>query len=73
MFNAFAVIFSRQLDFVLLESILFVFALGWLYWSWSVRVIELEQPHLDQPLPEKPRLTTQRITPEQLEESRYDE
>ncbi|MEE8357172.1 MAG: YhfC family glutamic-type intramembrane protease [Anaerolineales bacterium] len=73
MFNAFAVIFSRQLDFVLLESILFVFALGWLYWSWSVRVIELEQPHLDQPLPRKPHLTAQRITPEQLEESRYDE
>jgi len=73
MFNAFAVIFSRQLDFVLLESSLFVFALGWLYWSWSVRVIELEQLHPDQPLPRKPRLTTQRITPEQLEESRYDE
>ncbi len=73
MFNAFAVIFSRQLDFVLLESILFIFALGWLYWSWSVRVIELEPPRADQPLPRKPRLTTQRITPEQLEESRYDE
>lgn len=73
MFNAFAVIFSQQLDFVLLESILFVIALGWLYWSWSVRVIELEQPHPDQPLPGKPHLTTQRITPEQLEESRYDE
>jgi len=73
MFNAFAVIFSRQLDFVLLESILFVIALGWLYGSWSVRVIELEQPRPDQPLPRKPHLTTQRITPEQLEESRYDE
>lgn len=73
MFNAFAVIFSRQMDFVLLESILFVFTLGWLYWSWSVRVIELEQPHPDQPFPRKPHLTTQRITSEQLEESRYDE
>ena len=73
MFNAIAVIFSQQLDFVLLESILFVFALGWLYWSWSVRVIEQEQSHPDQPLPRKPRLTTQQITPKQIEESRYDE
>ncbi len=73
LFNAFAVIFSQQLDFVLLESILFVIALGWLYGSWSVRVIELEQPPSDQPLPRKPHLTTHRITPEQLEESRYDE
>jgi uncharacterized membrane protein YhfC len=71
--NAFAVIYSQELDFVLLESILFIFALGWLYWAWTLRVREVEGLMPERPLPGEPRFQTQRITAEQLEESRYDE
>ena len=71
--NAFAVISSRQLDFVLLESILFIFSLGWLFWAWSLRVRETEELMPELPLPGETRLKAQQITAEQLEESRYDE
>ena len=71
--NAFAVISSQKLDFVLLESILFVFSLGWLFWAWNLRVREIEELMPERPLPGETRLQKQKITSEQLEESRYDE
>ena len=73
MLNAFAVISSQKLDFVLLESILFIFALGWLFWAWTLRVRDVEELMLELPLPGETRLQKQQITPEQLEESRYDD
>jgi len=70
--NAFAVISSLKLDFVLLESILFIFSLGWLFWAWTLRVRESEEVMSELPLPGETRLQKQQITSEQLEESRYD-
>jgi len=71
--NAFAVISSRELDFVLVESILFIFSLGWLFWAWTLRVRENEELLPERPQPGETRLQKQKITSEQLEESRYDE
>jgi len=70
--NAFAVISSQKMDFVLVESILFVFSLGWLFWAWALREREDEELKPELPLLGETRLQTQRITAEQLEESRYD-
>lgn len=71
--NTFAVMSSQKLDFVLLESILFIYSLGWLFWAWTLRVREIEELIPELPLPGETRLQTQRITAEQLEESKYDE
>jgi len=71
--NAFAVISSQKMDIVLVESILFIFSLGWLFWAWTLREREDEELMTDLPLPGEMRLQIQRITAEQLEESRYDE
>lgn len=71
--NAFAVISSQKMNFVLVESILFIFSLGWLFWAWALREREVEELMPELPLPGETRLQTQRITAEQLEESRYDE
>ena len=71
--NAFAVISSQKMDFVLVESILFIFSLGWLFWAWASREREVEELKPELPLLRETRLQTQRITAEQLEESRYDE
>ncbi len=70
--NAFVVISSQKMDFVLVESILFIFSLGWLFWAWTLREREVEELMPELPLPGEMRLQTQRITAEQLEESRYD-
>ncbi len=70
--NAFAVISSQKMDFVLVESILFIFSLGWLFWGWTLREREDEELKPELPLLGETRLQTQRITAEQLEESRYD-
>lgn len=70
--NAFAVISSQKMDFVLVESILFIFSLGWLIWAWALREREVEELKPALPLLGETRLQTQRITAEQLEESRYD-
>ena len=70
--DAFAVVALKVLDFILLESILLAFALGWLYWAWRVR----EQPNEYVPVINLPRETIPtagEFTTEQLEESRYDE
>jgi len=71
--NAFAVVSSQKMDFVLVESILFIFSLGWLFWAWTLREREVEELMPELPLPGETRLQTQRITAEQLEASRYDE
>jgi len=69
--NAFAVIAVKSMDFVLLEAILFIFAAGWLYGSWKVRHLDPEDPE-ELPVPQKVQITAAQITPEQIEESRYD-
>ena len=71
--NAFAVISSQKMDFVLVESILFIFSLGWLFWAWALREREVEELKPELPRAGEIQLQTQRITAEQLEESRYDE
>jgi uncharacterized membrane protein YhfC len=69
--DAFAVIAVKQMDFLVLEGILFVFAVGWLYWAWKVRAVDPEE---DQglPVPEQVRVSASQATAEQIEESRYD-
>ncbi len=69
--DAFAVISVRQMDFVLLEAIIFVFAAGWLYWAWRIREIDPEKD-LDLPVPDQVQLSAAEVTTEQIEESRYD-
>ena len=69
--DAFAVIAAKQMDFILLEAILFTFAAGWLYWSWRIRELDLDQ-ELDQPAPPSVQIPDAQITAEQIEESRYD-
>jgi uncharacterized membrane protein YhfC len=69
--NAFAVVAVRQMDLVLLEALLFAFALLWLVWAWRVRPIDPEEEGLAPP-PPKPEFTATRITSDQIEESRYD-
>jgi uncharacterized membrane protein YhfC len=71
--DTFAVIAVRKMDFVLLESILFVFAVGWLYICWALRLKENSKEEYSDTQIEKPRLRDPKITEEQLEESRYDE
>jgi uncharacterized membrane protein YhfC len=71
--DAFVVIFASKLDLVLLEGIMFLFASGWLYWSWMIRVQEPDLPEPDlAPMPEV-RLQERQITSDEIEESRYDE
>lgn len=70
--NAFAVIALRQLDFILLEGIVFVFAGLWLGWAWFVRVKDPVDAD-EEPLPPPLVLSSApQITSKQIEESRYD-
>ena len=69
--NAFAVVAVQQMDLVLMEAVIFVFAAGWLYWAWKIREIDPEEK-LDLPNPEQVQIAAVQATPEQLEESRYD-
>jgi len=69
--DAFAVIAVKQMDFLLLEGVLFVFAAGWLYWAWKIREIDPEED-LERPVPEQVQISAARATTEQIEESRYD-
>lgn len=69
--DAFAVIAVKQMDFLVLEGILLVFAAGWLYWAWKIREIDPEEgPGLS--IPEQVRISASQATAEQIEESRYD-
>ena len=71
--DAFAVIAVQMMDFVILESILFLFAVGWLIWAWSLQIIENNEVLPDKQDPIQPILSSQPFTGNQLEESRYDE
>jgi uncharacterized membrane protein YhfC len=69
--DAFAVIAVQQLDLVLLEAVIFVFAAGWLYWAWRIREIDPEEG-LELPVPDQVQISAAKVTTEQIEESRYD-
>ena len=71
--DAFAVIAVKAMDLILLESVIFVFAAGWLILCWTLRVVEEPVEEFSGAPVEKPRLLEYVITEEQLEESRYDE
>lgn len=69
--NAFAVIAVQQMSLVMLEVVLFVFALIWISWAWQVRPGEQQEDQLAPP-PPKPTLTASDISTDQIEESRYE-
>lgn len=69
--NAFAVIAVKQMDFILLEGVLLAFAAGWLFWAWKVREIVPEQ-ELDSAAPPQVQISAAQISPEQIDESKYD-
>jgi uncharacterized membrane protein YhfC len=70
--DAFAVISVQKMDYVLLESILFVFAAGWLACAWFVRSRFEEDAGPPPPAPSEVHTKDSPATPQQLEESRYD-
>ena len=69
--DAFAVIAVKQMGFVLLEALLFGFALLWAAWAWLVRPRELGEDEIEPP-PPKLDLAASKISSEQIEESRYE-
>ncbi len=69
--DAFAVIAVKQMDFILLEVILFAFAASWLYWAWKIRAIDPEEES-DSPVPPQVQISAAQISPEQIDESKYD-
>lgn len=71
LFNAFAVISVQQLDFLLMEGLIFIFAAGWLYLAWKIRELDQEEG-LELPAPTQVQLIASQVTTEQIEESRYD-
>ena len=70
--DGFAVIGVKTIDLVLLEGILFVFALLWAAWSWMVRVRDRDNPREAGPAPLEIRRSDSEATTQQLEESRYE-
>jgi uncharacterized membrane protein YhfC len=69
--DTFAVVAVQQLDLVLMEAILFVFAAGWLYWAWRIREIDPDEG-LELPVPDQVQISAAQVTTEQIEETRYD-
>ena len=69
--NAFAVVAVKQMDFILLEGILLAFAASWLYWTWKIREIVPEEES-DSPVPPQVQVSAAQISPEQIDESKYD-
>ena len=69
--NAFVVMAAVKMDFLLLELLLFIFAVLWVLWAWYVRPLGEEDEGLSPPPPEVD-LSVSQITSKQLEESRYD-
>lgn len=70
--NAFAVVAVKQMGFLLLEVLLFAFAGLWVAVAWVVRPRESLVAVPDAPPPHELDLAPSQITPEQLEESRYE-
>ena len=70
--NAFAVVGIQKLNVVLLEGVLFLFGVGWLFWGWTVREKDPLENDQEPPLPPPVQLSASQITSEHLEESRYD-
>jgi uncharacterized membrane protein YhfC len=75
--NAYVVIAAPTFDFVLLEGLLFLFAAGWLLWTWNIRPRDPEPADLalktDPPPLSVVPTSEPVITRDQLEDSRYDE
>ncbi|MCK5794639.1 MAG: YhfC family intramembrane metalloprotease [Anaerolineales bacterium] len=69
--DSFAVIAIKQMNILLLEGVIFVFSVGWLYWAWRIREIDPEED-LDLPVPPQVQISAAQVTGEQIEESRYD-
>lgn len=69
--DAFAVIAVKQMGVVLIEALLFTFALLWAAWAWYVRPREEGKGDLGPP-PAIVDLSASKITSEHLEESRYE-
>jgi uncharacterized membrane protein YhfC len=70
--DAFAVITVQQMDLILMEGVIFIFAAGWFYWSWRIRELDPEEDG-ELPLPPPVQVSASQVTSEQIEESRYDE
>jgi uncharacterized membrane protein YhfC len=70
--NAFAVVAVKQMGFLLVEVLLFAFAVLWVSWAWLVRPREAHLTQPDLPPPPKTDLSAPQITSEQVEESRYE-
>ena len=70
--DAFAVISAQQMNLILVEGMIFVFAVGWLYWSWKIRELDPEEDG-ESPLPPQVQVSASQITSKQIEESRYGE
>ena len=70
--NAFAVVAVKQMGFLLIEVLLFVFAVLWIAGAWAVRPRGSLVTAPEAPPPHELDLTASQITSEQLEESRYE-
>jgi hypothetical protein len=71
--DMFAVVAVQSMDFVLLEAVIFLFALVWIYWAWSVR--EGDPPEEEIPVPPAPaqvQISASQATPGQIDESKYE-
>ena len=71
MLNAMAVIAVQQMSILMVEVLLFAFALIWVSWAWLVRPEEQPEDQLAPP-PPKPALTASKVSTDQIEESRYE-
>ncbi len=69
--NAIAVIGVQSIDFVLLEVILFLFALAWIYWAWQIREGDPPEEFIPDP-PAPVQITAAQTTQDQIDESRYE-
>ncbi len=69
--DAFAVIAIRDMDYILLELILFVFASAWLFWAWKIREGDPQQEEIPPP-PAPVQVLASQATSKQIEESKYD-
>jgi uncharacterized membrane protein YhfC len=71
--NAAAVILAQQVNLILLEAVLFLFAAGWLSWCWSQRIVEQTPQEREGFQSYLVGSSAPQVTPEQLDETRYDQ